>query len=59
MDDVPVGKRRKTTGNKEKSRNSQAVSLTIQPGESIQHFNKSVMLSTLPFEISLTYILGE
>jgi len=47
--DGPGGKRRKTTeriarsGNKEKSRNLKAMSLTIQPGESIQHFNRSVI----------------
>ncbi|KAF8802187.1 hypothetical protein BYT27DRAFT_7113461 [Phlegmacium glaucopus] len=46
--DGPEGKRRKTTGrttgsgNKEKSRKSRAISLTIQPGESIQHFNRRV-----------------
>ena len=48
--DGSVEKRRKTTGwitgsgNKEKSRNLKMISLTIQPGESIQHFNKSIKI---------------
>ena len=48
--DGSVEKRRKTTGwitgsgNKEKSRNSKTMTLTIQPGESIQHFNKSMKI---------------
>jgi hypothetical protein len=43
--DGPGGKRRKTTGsgNEEKSRNLKKISPTIQPWESIQHFNRSVL----------------
>ena len=59
--DGPGGKKRKTTttgraaesGNLEKSK---GISLTIQSGESIQHFNRSVMLSTFT-ESALIWIL--
>ena len=51
-EDGPMGKKRRTgtgqiigSGSKEKSKKPKTISLTIQPGESIQHFNRSVTLS--------------